>query len=157
MPGLALPQSTAVLYLQPSGIYLATSSGVSGELPVTVPVTDGVCTDDLDPNGNETTSDAQALAQDVYHIILEELGSNLDDPNRGIGADGYLSASSATLAALPSTIDSQLRKDTRIDSSKSTLTTDASGAWTLQVQLVATGSVIPLGFAFDPSTGLVQL
>ena len=57
-----LPNSTTTLYQQPDGTYQITASGVSGETPTTVYVTDLVCTDDLDANGAETTSDLQAFA-----------------------------------------------------------------------------------------------
>ena len=154
---MGLPQSTATLYLQPDGTYLATSSGVAGEVASLVAVTDAVCVDDLDPNGNETTSDAQALAQDVYHVLLEVVGSNLDDLNRGLGVEGYASAPSSKLALLPSICDSQLQKDTRITSSRTTLvqTSTAPMAFTLSIQIIASGEVIPLAFLYTPTTGLV--
>jgi hypothetical protein len=150
----ALPQSQATLYLQPGGGYLATSSGVVGELAVLVPVTDGVCFDDLDPNGNETSSDAEALSQDIYHILIETLGSNLDDLNRGVGVEGYLSSSTARLDALPSIIDSQLRKDTRIAASQTTLVTLMDGSFQISLSVEAVGTVIPLAFSYNPQTGL---
>jgi hypothetical protein len=155
----ALPQTMTTLYLQPSGLYTATSTGATGEVPALIAVTDAVCYDDLDANGNETTTDAQALAQDVYHILLEILGSNPDDLNRGVGVEGFSSGSAQDLAALPSIIDSQLRKDTRIDSSQSSLTvtsTTSPPSYSLLVNIVADGSIIPLGFSYAPSTGLVS-
>ena len=153
-----LPQSTATLWFQPDGSgYLAASSGAVGELAVQVPVTDAVWSDDMDPNGNETTSDAQALAQDVYHILLETLGSNLDDLNRGIGVQGFASAQSGLLVNLPAIVDSQLRKDTRIDASKTTITTSSTSplAFSMSVEIVASGTVIPLGYTYSSQTGLV--
>lgn len=148
---MTLPISTATLYLQPDGTYSAASTGAINEVPVTVNVTDAVCTDDLDPSGNETTSDAQGLAQDIYHILLETLGSNLDDPNRGIGTMGYLSGSTTALAGLPSIIDSQLRKDTRIQSSQTTLRTlpTTPVSYQIQIQVNAIGSVIPLAYVYS--------
>jgi hypothetical protein len=152
-----LPITTATLYLEPDGTYSATATGVAGETTVTVNVTDGVCVTDLDPNSNETTSDLQGLAQDIYHILLEAPGSNLDDPTRGVGCEGYLSGSGAQLAALPAIIDSQLRKDTRIDSSTSGLTQNPDGSYLLSILVVADGSILPLGFAYTSAGGLVPL
>jgi hypothetical protein len=153
-----LPQSMATLYLQPSGLYEAASTGAIGEVAVVVPITDAVCVDDLDENGNETTTDAQALAQDVYHIFIEVLGSNLDDPNRGLGVDGFASANSTQLASLPSICDSQLQKDTRIAGSKTTLTMTSTNplAFSMSTEIVADGTIIPLDFTYTAQTGLVM-
>jgi len=150
------PQSTATLWLQLDGTYTADSTGAQGELAVQVPLTDAVCYDDLDPYGNETTSDAQALSQDVYHILLEVYGSNLDDLARGIGVESWLSASSAKIAALPSVIDSQLRKDSRITSSRTYLSVLGTSppSYQINIEIVADGSVIPLAFLLSQAQGL---
>jgi hypothetical protein len=125
------------------------------KLPLTIP--DLLCVDDLDPNGGETTSDLQSLAQDIYHLLIEAPGSNPDDPDRGVGVEGLLGNSSANLAAAASTIDTQLRRDDRIDSSKTTLTTNPDGSYNLLIQVVPTGSVLPLtyGYNYANATGLV--
>ncbi len=125
----------------------------SAPLPLTY--ADAVCTDDLDPNGNETTSDLQNLAQDIYHILLEAPGSNLDDPARGIGVEGLLSGTSLTLTQAASVIDSQLRKDDRIDSSTTTLTLDAGGTYQLTILVTVDATVLPLGYTFSQQGGLV--
>jgi hypothetical protein len=153
------PQSMATLWYQPDGTYAAASTGAQGEVAVEVPITDAVCYEDLDPNGNETTSDAQALSQDIFHILLEVYGSNLDDLARGIGVEGWLSASSAKVDALPSIIDSQLRKDSRITSSKSSLviTGTSPPSYTINIQIVASGNVIPLAFLYTQAQGLTPL
>jgi hypothetical protein len=128
---------------------------VSLSLPLTVP--DAVCVDDLDPNGNETTSDLQTLAQDVYHILLEAPGSNPDDPARGIGLEGYLSGTTVDLGLVPRIIDAELRKDARIDSSSSTLVLNDDGSYSLNIAIDVNGSVLPLGFVFTQVGGLVQV
>jgi hypothetical protein len=153
------PQSMATLWYQPDGTYAAASTGAQGEVAVEVPITDAVCYEDLDPNGNETTSDAQALSQDIFHILLEVYGSNLDDLARGIGVEGWLSANSDKIEALPSIIDSQLRKDTRITSSKSKLIVLGTSppSYQINIELVASGSVIPLAFLFTQAQGLTPL
>lgn len=152
----ALPQTTAPLYQQPDGSFSATSTGVTGELLVNAPVTDLVCVDDLDPSGNETTSDLQALAQDVYHLLLESPGSNLDDPTRGVGLGLILSRPAPDLLALPGQIDAQLRKDDRIDASKSSVVQNADGSFSLTVQIVVNGALLPLGYVYTSAKGLVQ-
>lgn len=152
------PQSTATLWYQPDGTYAAASTGAQGEVAVEVPITDAVCYEDL-ANGNETTSDAQALSQDIFHILLEVYGSNLDDPARGIGVEGWLSASAAKISALPSIIDSQLGKDSRITSSTSKLLVLGTSppSYQINIEIVASGSVIPLAFLFTQAQGLTPL
>jgi hypothetical protein len=150
----ALPISSTVLYLQPSGIYQETSSGIQGETAVTVPITDAVWFDDMDPNGSETTSDLQSLTQDCYHVLLETLGSNLDDPTRGIGVENALSASSTVLLAMPSQVDAQLLRDDRVQSSTTTLSQTGSLSWSMQTKVVPVGAVLPITYSYSPAQGL---
>jgi len=149
-----LPQSTATLWLQPDGSYAVSSTGVSGEVARQVPVTDAVCLDDLDPNGNETTDDAQALAQDLYHVLWETLGSNPDALDQGVGVIGFCSSSSLKVQSLPAIIDSQFRKDTRVVTSRTTLVVRADGTYLIQAKVQALGTIIPLGWTFSPTGGL---
>ena len=151
-----LPQSTATLWLQPDGLYLATSSGVSGEASVSVSITDAVCLDDVDSTGAETTSDLQALSQDIYHILLESFGSNIDDPSRGIGVRGLLNGTSQGLTRAAGILDSQLRKDNRIDSSRTTITFDSTTQiYTLNLMVVAAGNLLPMAYNYTQAGGLV--
>jgi hypothetical protein len=123
-------------------------------LPLTV--SDLVCEFDLDPLGGETTSDLQSLGQDILHILLEAPGTNPDDPDRGIGVEGMLSGTNVNLTNSATIIDSQLRKDDRIQSSKTTLTVDANGVYTLNLQVLPIGAVLPqsLNFTYSASTGV---
>jgi hypothetical protein len=83
-------------------------------LPLTVP--DLVGFDDLDPNASETTSDLQTLFQDVYHVAVEILGTNPDDPTRGVGLLTYLSGTSVQLQTAGGVLENQLLADDRITS-----------------------------------------
>jgi phage baseplate assembly protein W len=148
-----LPITMATLYELADGTYSDDPS--SGGVPTQVPVTDLLCIDDLDPNGGETTSDLQSLAQDVYHILLEPLGSNLDDPARGVGFAGLLSAPSTKLAAAANICDSQLRKDSRIQGSQTTLVQNSDGSYSVSVQITVAGGVLPLSYTYSKQTGLV--
>ena len=149
----AAPQSTAILYLQPSGTYTATSTGDPNEQPTLVPLTDAVCMDDLDPGGNETTSDYQAYAQDVYHAILQVVGTNLDNPTVGFGADTYASGSEATLRAGANRLDRMLEQDPRTQSSSTTVSGSAPDI-EMTVVVVPAGDVLPLQFAWSRISGL---
>lgn len=123
-------------------------------LPLTY--TDGVCFDDVDGFGRETTSDLENLVQDVFHILDEDPGSNPDDINRGIGVYGMLSGSSVDLAKVASRVDRELAKDDRIDSSKTTIAVTAGqpNAYTMNLRIVVDGTVVGLSFAFDAVNGL---
>lgn len=150
-----LPISRATMYLQPDGTYSETSTGVAGETAVTVPVTDLVLMDDLDPGGAETTSDLQAYSQDCYHVIAEALGSNLADPTAGADADGLLSASDDKVAAWGSTVDRQIELDPRTESCSSMSTKDpATGEWSSTITIVPKGTLLPIVFAWSRLTGL---
>ena len=121
-------------------------------LPLTYP--DLVCMDDLDPFAAETTSDLQNLQQDVYHILIEEPGSNPDDETRGVGIEGLLSGTSVDLLAAASSIDAQLEKDDRIDSSSTTITDVTQGSpqqgatYQIVVTVTVSGTVVPLSFDY---------
>ena len=153
-----LPISAATLFLQPDGTYSSSSTGAAGESAITVPITDLVCMDDLDPNGSETTSDLQNLTQDIYHVILETLGANLDDPTRGIGIENVLSASSLDVTALPPIVDRQIELDARVQSSTTTLTQDsgAPNSWTILIEVLPVGSVLPIQYSYS-STGRLRV
>ena len=92
--------------------------------------------------------------QDVYHILIEEPGSNPDDETRGIGIDNLIGGTATNLIAAASTIDAQLETDDRIDSSSTTITllnpnTVQSGAtYQIAVTIVVDGSVVPLNFSY---------
>lgn len=92
---------------------------MSTVLPLTYP--DLVCDLDLDPFANETTSDLQNLIQDVYHLLLELSGSNLDDPTRGIGVEQYLNGRFDDLQTLMNTIELQISQDDRVKNCQATV------------------------------------
>ena len=120
------------------------------QLPLTVP--DLVLLDDLDPFANETTSDFQTLTQDIFHLLKELPGSNLDDPNRGVGIQQYLSGDAAKLANLQQTIDAQIKQDSRVTGCSTTIDQDSSGRFTLSINVAVSNEVLPLLFGFDNAT-----
>jgi hypothetical protein len=133
-------------------------------LPVALPLTypDTLWTDDMDANGQETTSDLQTLAQDVYHVLEEAPSSNWDDGERGLGLAGLLSNSTLTLLQRGALCDVELKKDPRIQSSLTTITLDTGStpqdpAYQIAIEIQPVGSVVPLplGFSYAQSTGLV--
>jgi len=109
-------------------------------------------TDDADPNFVDTASDLESLEQDVLHILMQVLGSNLDDPNRGVHAEGYLGATNLKIGELPHLLDSQLESDSRISSSQTTLTQTSANPVTFMVQctVVVAGQVVKLNYKVGP-------
>lgn len=130
---------------------------MTNPLPLTYP--DLVCVLDLDPNASETTSDLQNLEQDVFHVLIELLGSNPDDPTRGIGIDQYLSGTEDDLAKVPRQIEVQLGEDDRIDAVSASLTPqdNAQFPWLLSVNMQVDGSVLGLQYGYSSGSGLAPL
>jgi hypothetical protein len=106
--------------------------------------------DDLDPGARETASDLDSLEQDVLHIISEELGSNLDDPNRGVGAVGYLGGTAQMLQQLGPILDAQLADDPRITNSHTTTLQQSDGTWIIRCEILVSGEIVALQFKLGP-------
>jgi hypothetical protein len=134
-------------------------------LPLTAP--DLVCVEDMDLFAAETQSDLESLEQDILHILDEDYGSNPDDPERGIGLANLLSKPTRVLSDIVRTVEAQLRTDDRIDAVKATLTelppgysfpgglTFDKGGWMLELDVVASGAVTGLTYAYSPATGVL--
>lgn len=125
--------------------------------PLPLTFSDLVCVQDLDPNGNETTSDLQNLTQDVFHVLIETLGSNPDDPERGVGIDQYLSGTTDNLMALPRLIENQLESDDRIDAVTASVVKNADGSFTVAIELAVDGAVLGLQYGYTSNGGLLPL
>jgi hypothetical protein len=123
--------------------------------PLTAP--DLVLVDDLDPLGAETTSEAQNLSQDCYHNLIARPGSNLDDINRGVGVDQYLSGTLQSFNALPGIIETDFLKDSRIQNCAAAVVQNADGSYTISVQIVGVVGVLNLLFGYNQASGLTVL
>ena len=110
-----------------------------------------VWTDDLDPNGRETSSDLESLEQDVMHVIGERLGSNSADPQKGAGALQMLNGSTANIEQLPHVIDAQLAQFTRITASQTTLTVEDDGSFFVAVTIAVAGQVVNFQYKVGPN------
>lgn len=78
------------------------------------------CFDDLDAFGAETDDELENLSQDLYHRLIEPPGSNLDDPDRGLGLPGQLSGSLDPFLARK--IEAEMRKDPRVNAASAAIT-----------------------------------
>jgi len=121
-------------------------------------VVDLVYWDDMDPLADETTSDLQALEQDVYHILLEAMASNLDDPTHGVNITGALSGTLQGLQARAQMIDAQLEGDDRVNSSRTTVQQNSDGTYLVLMDIGTDGSVVRLKFTLQQaSVGTVEV
>lgn len=128
------------------------SSGAPTNFP------DVVFLEDLDPMGNEITSDLQGLKQDVLHILKQALGSNLDDTSKGAGLEDALSAPIQRLQTAAAEVDAQLADDERIDGSTTTFTVDDSDSafpYHIDVEVVVDGAVLNISFAYSTTEGVI--
>lgn len=134
----------------------ATINPPAGPPPLPLTYTDLVCLDDLDPFAAETKNDLQNLGQDVFHVLLEVAGTNLDDIQRGVGVEQFLSGTTANLTNMATIIEQQLLQDNRIDTCHVTITAtgDASNTYKVVVNVGVDGSVLGLPFSLSPTAGL---
>lgn len=112
----------------------------------------------MSPFADETTSELEELEQDVYHVLIETLGSNIDDPTRGLGLDDVLSDDEANLASVPGLAEHQIQQDDRVVAAKAKLTQDESGNPRLEIEIqptddtLGTATVVVTGNQTGPST-----
>lgn len=121
-------------------------------LPLTYP--DVICSLDVDPFARETSSDLENLEQDCLHVLLQDRGSNLDDPDRGVGIEQLLSGTSLTLPQVAKRIDQELVKDDRITSSTTSIVQEPDGSFTLTITIVVGAATLGLQFSFSAAKGL---
>jgi hypothetical protein len=127
---------------------------MSNVQPFPVTASDLVDVVDLDPFASETTSELQNLAQDCYHWLLAWPGSNPDDLTRGVGVEQYLGGSTDTFASLPSAIETDFLKDTRILGCAAQIITNPDGSFLLNISVQAITGVLPLSFRYTQAGGL---
>lgn len=95
---------------------------------------DVVAFDDLDSFGEELDDPLEELLQDLYHRLLEPPGSNLDDPDRGLGLEDALSAA-VDVATLSARIEAEFRKDDRVSASRVTITETAPREYLISIDV----------------------
>jgi hypothetical protein len=113
---------------------------------------DALCLDDLDANGGELDDPLAELYQDLYHRLIEAPGSNLDDPSRGYGIEGRLSAAGRKDAVGPSIkhgIESELCKDVRVHNARATVTSPADGEYRVEIEIVADEGLLGIVLVSD--------
>lgn len=110
--------------------------------------------DDADIFMSETADPSVQLLQDLYHRLIAASGSNLDDPDRGLGLVDALSG--AVDQTLANRIDSEFLKDDRVQASKTTITLVSVGSYLIEIQILANGAALGLVIQTD-GTAVVRI
>jgi hypothetical protein len=107
------------------------------------------CFQDLDPFATELDDPLSELDQDVFHILVEPPGSNIDDIDRGIGIEEALSGRLDPMLARR--IEAQLQRDERIDVARCLIEPDGTveGHYRIDIEIEANTDVLGISFAFD--------
>jgi phage baseplate assembly protein W len=107
------------------------------------------CYDDLDQFGAETVDELEDLAQDLYHRLIEPRGSNLDDPDRGLGIEDALNG--PLDPALKQRIEAELRKDVRVTAVAAAITEIETGSFRIEIEVEANEKELKLVLESDAS------
>jgi phage baseplate assembly protein W len=107
------------------------------------------CFDDLDEFGAETIDELEDLEQDLYHRLIEPRGSNLDDPDRGLGIEDMLSG--AVDPGLKQRIEAELRKDERVTAVAASITEIETGSFRIDIEIEANEEELGLTLETDAS------
>lgn len=101
------------------------------------------CLDDMTLFADECDSELEELEQDVYHVLIQEAGTNLDDPLRGLGLDDLLSSDDSTLDGIASRAEVEVAlHDDRIVSTSAQLVRDENGDPRLELQVVPSDATL---------------
>ena len=115
---------------------------------------DLIALDDIDAAASEVTDPLAELAQDLYRRLIEYPGSNIDDPDRGLGLSSVLS-STVDVPALRARIIAELRKDERVLTVAVVVTqvtaSQAGDAWTADIAIEADEGALGVSLAVDGS------
>jgi hypothetical protein len=106
-----------------------------------------ICFDDCDEFMSETDDPIAEWKQDSYHRLFDEPGSNLDDPNRGLGLKSRLNGTG--VKGLDSAIIAELLKDDRTQSCTCTITPKPGVRDQYRIAAECTGDLGSLSLGLD--------
>lgn len=108
---------------------------------------------DLDPFATETSDPLLILKMDLYHVLIEEPGSNIDVPGRGIGIFDRLGATMNAqegIHALERDIEIQFEAVEGVRSAAARITAgDAPGRYRIAIDVVADAGYLGLSYGYD--------
>lgn len=111
--------------------------------------------DDLDAFGEETVDELEDLEQDIYHRLIEPRGSNIDDPDRGLGIEDRLGG--IVDPSLAQDIEDELRKDERVSNVSARVTELDSSRYQIDIQVAVNEEKLSLTFQTDASGNLIRI
>lgn len=93
------------------------------------------CYDDLSAFAAELDDPVAELAQDLYHRLIEPPGSNIDDPDRGLGITDLLNGPFND--KIGPSIEAEFRKDDRVLGATATVTplADVDGGYRASIEI----------------------
>lgn len=98
--------------------------------------------DDVDRFGAETEDELENLEQDLFHRLIEPRGSNIDDPDRGLGLEDMLSG--PVDSRLKKKIEVELLKDERVTAVTAEITEIEEGSFRIEISVEANEKEINL-------------
>lgn len=113
------------------------------------------CGDDLDPFGRDAAP-LEALAQDIYHLLITNKMSLLQDPDWGLGLESYLGK------PLPSTlagdIEGAVRRDDRVSDARCMISkvAGAEDSYRIDLQVEVADDFLELALVLSPD-GIVRV
>lgn len=108
---------------------------------------DVLCFEDLDQFGTDIDDPIAELEQDVFHILIETPGSNIDDPDRGLGLEDALSGEYDPKH--PALIAAGLEKDPRIDAARCVITPREGGEYEIDISIDVNEQELQISLQFD--------
>ena len=119
-------------------------------------MTDALCLYDLDAYGRELNSPLDELYQDLVHRLLETRGTNIDDPDRGVGLRDLLSAGynpeNGATQLIKAPIETDFRKDDRVQDVSASALVNLDGSIAVAIQVVANGTTMNIDVTFAGGT-----
>lgn len=106
------------------------------------------CFEDMDQFGGETVDELEDLTQDLYHRLIEPRGSNIDDPERGLGIEEMLSG--AIDGSLKSKIEIELARDPRVVAVAAAITEIEAGSYRVAIDVAVDEGELGLVLDINP-------
>lgn len=104
------------------------------------------CYVDLDLFAAECDDPLEELEQDNFHRIVEAPGSNLDDPDRGLGISSVLSG--VADRSLGPRAEAELLKDPRNRAVRARVSSDGDGSYRMDLEVEADEGVVAMAVGF---------
>jgi hypothetical protein len=110
---------------------------------------------DLDAFGEECADELEELDQDLYHRLIEPRGSNIDDPDRGLGIEDRLGG--PVDASLAQDIEDEYRKDERVSAVAARVTELDASRYRIDIQVDVNEAKLNQTFETDASGNLIRV